>query len=45
MAPPGVSIAPGGVIGAGAVAASDTEPDGLYVGVPARRIKDLPVAG
>lgn len=38
---PGVSIAPGCVIAAGAVVASDTRADGLYAGVPARRIKTL----
>lgn len=38
---PGVSIAPGCVIAAGAVVTSDTEPNGLYAGVPARRKKDL----
>ncbi|WP_205411691.1 acyltransferase [Sphingomonas carotinifaciens] len=38
---PGVNIASGCIIGAGAVVAADTLPDGLYVGVPARRIKDL----
>ncbi|GAB4370983.1 MAG: acetyltransferase [Kiloniellaceae bacterium] len=34
----GVSVAPGCVVGAGAVVARATEPDGLYVGVPARRV-------
>lgn len=38
---PGVTIARGCVIGAGAVVTRDTEPDGLYVGSPARRIRDL----
>lgn len=38
---PGVSIAPGCIIAAGAVVASDTRADGLYAGVPARRIKTL----
>jgi sugar O-acyltransferase (sialic acid O-acetyltransferase NeuD family) len=33
----GVRIASGCTIGAGAVVVSDTEPDGVYVGVPARR--------
>ncbi|MGY1831674.1 acyltransferase [Geodermatophilus sp. SYSU D01180] len=41
---PGVRIAPGCVIGAGAVVTHDTEADGLYLGVPARRVKDLPTA-
>ena len=39
---PGVTIARGCVIGASALVNKDTEPNGLYVGVPARRIKDLP---
>jgi maltose O-acetyltransferase len=38
---PGVTVAPGCVVAAGAVVSRDTEPDGLYAGVPARRIKDL----
>lgn len=38
---PGITIAEGCVIGAGAVVTRDTEPNGLYVGVPARRIRDL----
>ncbi|MCB7135441.1 acyltransferase [Cellulosimicrobium marinum] len=38
---PGVTVAPGCVLGAGAVVTADTEPDGLYVGVPARRVRDL----
>jgi sugar O-acyltransferase (sialic acid O-acetyltransferase NeuD family) len=33
----GVSVAPGCVVAAGALITADTEPDGLYVGVPARR--------
>ena len=33
-----VTVAPRCVIGAGAVVTSSTEPDGLYVGVPARRV-------
>jgi sugar O-acyltransferase (sialic acid O-acetyltransferase NeuD family) len=37
----GVRLAEGSFIAAGAVVAADTEPDGLYVGVPARRVKDL----
>lgn len=36
-----VTIAPGCVIAAGAVVNKDTEPNGLYAGVPARRVKDL----
>ena len=37
----GVTIAAGCVIGAGAVVTRSTEPDGVYVGVPARRIRTL----
>jgi sugar O-acyltransferase (sialic acid O-acetyltransferase NeuD family) len=33
-----VTIAPGCTIGAGAVVVKDTQPDGTYVGVPARRL-------
>jgi sugar O-acyltransferase (sialic acid O-acetyltransferase NeuD family) len=33
-----VAVASGCVVGAGAVVAAATEPDGLYVGVPARRV-------
>ncbi len=33
----GVTLAPGCVVAAGALVTADTEPDGLYVGVPARR--------
>ncbi|MBU2963482.1 CatB-related O-acetyltransferase [Citreicella sp. C3M06] len=35
---PGVHIAPGSVIGANAVVTKDTEPYGIYVGMPARKI-------
>lgn len=38
---PGVSVADGCIIAAGAVVAADTEPDGLYAGVPAERVRDL----
>lgn len=38
---PGVSVAPGCVIAAGAVVTKDTEPDGLYGGVPASRLRTL----
>jgi maltose O-acetyltransferase len=38
---PGVEIANGCIIGAGAVVVQNTKPNGLYVGVPAKRIKDL----
>ncbi|WP_375432495.1 acyltransferase [uncultured Friedmanniella sp.] len=37
----GVRIASGCVIGAGAIVTKDTEPDGVYVGVPARRVRTL----
>lgn len=40
---PGANVAPGCVIAAGAVVTSPTRPNGLYAGVPARRIRDLPV--
>ncbi len=38
---PGVTIGDGCVIGSGAVVNKNCEPNGLYAGVPARRIKDL----
>lgn len=38
---PGADIAPGCVIAASAVVVRSTEPNGLYAGVPARRIRDL----
>ena len=38
---PGVHIGKEYVIGAGAVVNKDCEPNGVYVGVPAKRIKDL----
>lgn len=40
---PGVTIGSGCVIAAGAVVAKGCASNGLYAGVPARRIKDLPV--
>ncbi|OYU46443.1 MAG: acetyltransferase [Burkholderiales bacterium PBB4] len=40
---PGVSIKEGCIVGAGSVVISSTEPNGLYAGNPAKRIKDLPV--
>ena len=40
---PGVTVGEGCVIAAGAVVTQDCEPHGLYGGVPARRIRDLPV--
>src|SRR5690625_5137976 len=42
MVLPGVTIGRGCVIAAGAVVSCDCEPDGLYAGVPAKRVKDLP---
>jgi maltose O-acetyltransferase len=38
---PGVTVAPGCIIAAGAVVTRDTEPNGLYAGVPAKRKRDL----
>nr|WP_243895920.1 acyltransferase [Paenibacillus sp. F411] len=38
---PGVTVGQGCIIAAGAVVTKDCEPNGLYAGVPARRIKDL----
>ena len=38
---PGVTIARGCAIGARAVVTKSTEPDGLYLGSPARRVRDL----
>ena len=38
----GVTIGAGSVVAAGAVVAEDIAPNGLYAGVPARRIRDLP---
>jgi acetyltransferase-like isoleucine patch superfamily enzyme len=40
---PGVTIAEGCIVAAGSVVREDCQPDGLYAGVPARRIRDLPV--
>lgn len=40
----GVTVAPGCIVGAGAVVTKDTEPDGVYAGVPARRVRDLPTS-
>ena len=39
---PGITIGEGCVIATGAVVIRNCEPNGLYAGVPARRIKDLP---
>jgi maltose O-acetyltransferase len=38
---PGVTIGEGVTVAAGAVVTKDCEADGLYAGVPARRVKDL----
>lgn len=38
---PGVVIGDGCIIGAGALVNKDCKPNGLYVGVPARRIKEI----
>jgi maltose O-acetyltransferase len=38
---PGVTVGQGCVVGSGAVVVKDCEPDGLYVGSPARRVRDL----
>lgn len=38
---PGVTIGFGCVIGAGSLVTRDCEPNGLYVGAPARRVKEL----
>jgi maltose O-acetyltransferase len=39
---PGVRVGTGCVVAAGAVVHRDCAPHGLYAGVPARRVKDLP---
>jgi maltose O-acetyltransferase len=39
---PGVTVGPGCVIAAGAVVTADCAADGLYGGVPAKRLRDLP---
>lgn len=38
---PKVNIAGGCVVGAGAVVTKSTDPNGLYLGIPARRARDL----
>ena len=40
---PGVTIRRGCVIGANSLVSKSTEPNGLYVGSPARRLRDLPL--
>jgi maltose O-acetyltransferase len=39
---PGITIREGCIIAAGAVVIRDTEPNGLYAGNPAHRVKNLP---
>jgi acetyltransferase-like isoleucine patch superfamily enzyme len=39
---PGVTVESGCIIAAGAVVAASTRANGLYAGVPARRMRDLP---
>lgn len=38
---PGVTVGDGCMIAAGALVTSDCEPNGLYAGVPARRVREL----
>ena len=38
---PGIEIGTGCIIGAGALVTKNCKPNGLYVGVPAKRIRDL----
>ncbi|MDN6257363.1 MAG: acyltransferase [Lactococcus lactis] len=40
---PGVTIGEGCIIAAGAVVNKDCKPNGMYAGVPAKRIKELPI--
>ncbi len=40
---PNVKIDDGCIIAAGAVVTKNCEPNGLYAGIPARRIRDLPI--
>jgi maltose O-acetyltransferase len=39
---PGVTVGAGTIVAAGSVVTKDCEPDSLYAGVPARKVKDLP---
>ena len=41
----GVTVGAGSVIAAGALVSGDTQPDGVYGGVPARLIRRLDAAG
>ena len=38
---PGIRIGSGCIIGAGAVVTADCLPDGVYAGIPARKLRDL----
>jgi maltose O-acetyltransferase len=38
---PGVTVGDGCLVGAGSVVTKDLEPNGIYAGVPAKRIRDL----
>ena len=38
---PGVTIGAGSVVAAGAVVTTDCAPNGLYAGIPSRRVRDL----
>jgi maltose O-acetyltransferase len=40
---PGVTVGNGCIIASGALVNKDCAPNGLYAGVPAIRIKDLPL--
>lgn len=40
---PGVTIGAGAIVAAGALVASDLEPHSVYAGVPARRVRGLPM--
>ncbi|KHL01936.1 hypothetical protein LK10_14275 [Sinomonas humi] len=42
---PGVNVASGCIVGAGAIVTKDTQPDGIYAGVPAQRVRDLEPIG
>ena len=39
---PGVTVATGCVIGAGSLLTKSTRPNGIYIGSPAKRLRDLP---
>ena len=39
---PGVTIGEGCIVGAGSVVTTDLAPNGLYVGTPAKRVRNLP---